>query len=85
MTERTQQVKLMGELYRKTHRVLVWLGPDPNGSAPKVVDMLGSLRNIFTDSVLALDFRDPKKEYDPFPKEMWEALGELYQLPWVSS
>ncbi|KAF2000856.1 HET-domain-containing protein, partial [Amniculicola lignicola CBS 123094] len=41
MSERSSQVKKMGDIYRLAHRVLVWLGPDsPRGFAEQAVKSL---------------------------------------------
>jgi len=39
ISERSQQVAMMGEIYRKASRVVIWLGDDTNGTS-KGIDML---------------------------------------------
>ncbi|KAF1828782.1 hypothetical protein BDW02DRAFT_484978, partial [Decorospora gaudefroyi] len=38
--ERGHQVNLMGQIYKSARRVIIWLGPDPTGSAPAAFEYL---------------------------------------------
>jgi hypothetical protein len=53
--ERLGQIKLMGDIYRKATRVLVWLGEDTDNEAQQSLDRLESI---------ALPHHDPPPPQD---------------------
>jgi hypothetical protein len=50
--ERNHQIKLMTRIYSKAKRVLVWLGPDPEGHGEKAFRLS---RRLSTDQLFATD------------------------------
>ncbi|CAN8105365.1 unnamed protein product [Discula destructiva] len=84
--ERSDQVQLMGGLYRDCDCVLVWLGCDRDSirAASRLVDVLDALDDLFADPAEDLCRRvgDPDTGYDPFGRDSWDALYEFLYLPW---
>lgn len=84
--ERSQQVKLMGSMYRSTKRVLVWLGRDPGGKAEGARGLIERLDELFSRDGDAN--RDESVNYNEalaeFPAVQWMALKELNWLDYVS-
>lgn len=85
-SERTQQVKLMGSLYRLAKRVLVWLGRDPSGNAERARRLIEELDNLFGrdsdgDGDENVNYAETLAE---FPASQWRALSELNWLDYVS-
>jgi hypothetical protein len=80
--ERNQQVRLMHAIYRNAHRVLVWLGADPEGHAPRAFELANALRSIFEDQLLSRLCRAKGANLDWIPVENWQSLRELSRLPW---
>ncbi|KAF2247335.1 hypothetical protein BU26DRAFT_520526 [Trematosphaeria pertusa] len=50
--ERGQQVKLMGSIYSKASRVLIWLGADPSNKAPETFQLKFGLNETLTTELL---------------------------------
>lgn len=86
MAERSQQVKLMGSVYRCAERVLVWLGRDPRGKAEEARRMIERLDELFShDGDANRDERvDYNKALDEFSAWQWRALSKLSRLDYVS-
>lgn len=84
--ERSQQVKLMGSLYRSTHRVLVWLGRDPGANAGRMRRLIDGLDELFSRAVGADEGEgvDYEKALAEVPAAQWMALSELNWLQYVS-
>lgn len=85
-SERSQQVKLMGSLYRSAERVLVWLGRDPSGNAETARRLIEGLDNLFSrgsdaDGDVNVNYAEALTE---FPASQWMALSELNFLDYVS-
>jgi hypothetical protein len=80
-SERSQQVRVMGEIYSRAAGVLVWLGHESEESALAVnlIQEWGSKYHpdIGMDTAL-------RNINDPFNQKAWTALGRLLQRPWWS-
>lgn len=88
MAERSQQVKLMGSVYRSAERVLVWLGRDPGGKAEEARRLIESLDELFshggdTNRDESVNYNEVLDEF-PFQTVQWKALAELNWLDYVS-
>lgn len=85
-SERSQQVKLMGSLYRCAERVLVWLGRDTSGNAERARELIEDLDDLFSCGSDADE--DENVHYAEalarFPASQWMALSELNWLDYVS-
>jgi hypothetical protein len=80
--ERNQQVRLMHAIFRDAHRVLVWLGADADGHAPRAFQLANALRSIFEDKLLSSLCKSKGANFDWIPVENWKSLRELNKLPW---
>lgn len=85
-SERSQQVKLMGSLYRSAEWVLVWLGRDPSGNAERARELIEGLDDLFSsgsdsDGDGNVNYAEALAE---FPASQWLALSELNFLDYVS-
>ncbi|KAK3898412.1 heterokaryon incompatibility protein-domain-containing protein [Staphylotrichum tortipilum] len=80
--ERNQQVRLMHAIFRDANRVLVWLGADPEGDAPRAFQLANALRAIFEDKLLSSLCKSKGADLDWIPVENWKSLRELSKLPW---
>lgn len=82
--ERSQQVGFMNVVYQNAERVLVWLGPDEDGVAQAVADMVTHLDAVFGNEDLHKDFQLACSEgLDAQDPETWRPLAMLTKLPWV--
>lgn len=86
MAERSQQVKLMGSVYRSAERVLVWLGRDPRANAEGVRRLIERLDELFSRDGDADRYErvDNNEALDDVPAVQWMALSELTRLDYVS-
>ncbi len=80
--ERNQQVRLMHAIFRDADRVLVWLGADPEGHAPRAFELANALRAIFEDKLLSSLCKSKGANLDWIPVDHWKSLRELSKLPW---
>jgi len=80
--ERSEQVRLMHEIYRYASEVLVWLGSDPDQHASRAFPLVQSLHSIFNDTLLAQLCRAQGASLDWIPANYWKSLRELTRLPW---
>lgn len=85
-SERSQQVKLMGSLYRSAERVLVWLGRDPSGNAESARRLIEGLDELFRygDDADGDESVNYAEALAGFPASQWMALSELNRLDYVS-
>ena len=85
LNERGHQVKLMGQIYKNTTKVLVWLGRDGKNLAKPALDKFLALQEIFKDEELLDQFTEDQKEHpETFDDGSWRPLSKFYNLPWVS-
>jgi len=80
--ERNQQVRLMHTIFKDASQVLVWLGADPGGHAPRAFQIVESLRSIFGDRLLSKLCKAKGASCDWIPVEYWKSLRELTKLAW---
>jgi Heterokaryon incompatibility protein (HET) len=72
--ERSQQVSMMGDIYRKAERVNVWLGPGTEGSDAAMAE----LKSLCTTALLAkAPGPFPQWRKDRFQKQVAELDGKL--------
>lgn len=83
--ERSQQVKLMGSLYRSAERVLVWLGSDPGEDAGRAWSLVEGLDEFFSRGGDANGSENVgyAKALAEFPAAQWAALSKLNWLDYV--
>ncbi|KAF2120521.1 heterokaryon incompatibility protein-domain-containing protein [Lophiotrema nucula] len=76
--ERTNQVKLMGRIYKQAERVLVWLGRSGSSYAKQAFSSLQTIHETYWTA----QGNDGSKIPDASSTEKidWEALRRLYQL-----
>lgn len=83
--ERSSQVALMGDIYFKAARVIVWLGPEDADSkvgiahARNILERVGHLDHFHLQPENLKDLGLP-----PYKDKRWRALGKLLQRPWFS-
>lgn len=75
--ERATQVALMGTLYQRAFRTLVWLGED----TPDVRGALDLLKSFASDSSSSRD-QPFWAGHDPISPEKWQALRHWMRRPW---
>lgn len=95
LSERAEQVQLMGEIYARARRVTVWLGPGSHNTqlAVRTIRSLAAhveLSSIF-DTVEVGDWRltegadpgisDPETRL-PLSVDEWQAVADLLARPW---
>lgn len=87
--ERSQQVSLMREIYTNALLVTVWLGPETNNShlAVQLIHtwsqaMVESTDLDSTSLTDEIDFSFLSHMEEPFPKNAWNAVLELFERPW---
>ena len=82
MREREDQVKIMGKIYKKTQRVIIWLGEE----VEKNSDCTGAMEFLFQLSVLPPAFRTSKALRDELLEakfaQHWGAVGRLLSRKW---
>jgi hypothetical protein len=84
--ERSQQVRLMGQIYSSAESVNIWLGPEKDDSGlleefiPRLADVFWRSRRaqLFTDEVLF----QKTKTHRTSPE--WVALKRLFGRPWFN-
>lgn len=86
--EKTHQLDWMGRIYASAHRVLVYMGPDPDDHAPRVKSLLSELRARFDDELAeATEVTWSLISY-PLPNDpvltdpRWTSLDVLLQSTW---
>ncbi|KAL8943733.1 MAG: hypothetical protein Q9211_000882 [Gyalolechia sp. 1 TL-2023] len=90
--ERRQQVKRMADIYRLAEKVIVWLGPETDGSALalEALDSLASKISVDWNELtikaesaedVGTDWLD-RNIYAPFNDETYFALVSLLNRPW---
>ena len=89
MTEKGQQVSLMGQLFKQTTRVLICVGSNNDGHAERFSSLLGEL-----DDMVLKGIKKARPSSDTFPRldleskerllsdEIWHAIRALGRLPW---
>ena len=90
--ERTQQVTLMGDIYRTADIVLAWLGPDLSGHAQRAFALMNKIAAIVTKQGVLAFLKEPQRLESDHPilkgKEAWTSLGEFaslnyFQRTWI--
>lgn len=91
--ERNEQVRLMGELYKRAMKTLIWLGEDPDDQAWRAFQIIGVFDEILRDkggveSQIATP-NDQALARDVFHKvikghTLIKAIIDLFERPWFS-
>ena len=82
--ERGSQVKFMNRIYKQASHVLVWLGRDQYGMAQPAFDLVLKLSDTFKSNVESNQSQDDLiGSLEKIPKDQWEPLNHLTDLPWV--
>jgi hypothetical protein len=88
--EKGQQVAIMGQIYSRALRVLIYLGQDPAGHGPKVAVLLSDVDDFLQSRMAKLESLD----WDVFPyldeyanhplltDERWHSIHKLLQQQW---
>jgi hypothetical protein len=85
LMERSQQVQFMSKIYECAQLVHVWLGLDKNNTAYQAFGLLTRLQESFQSLEYLSAFTETQnKNVEQFDNEEFNALRELYDLPWVS-
>jgi hypothetical protein len=95
LTERAAQVRLMGTIYSRAIRTLIWLGPKSNDSTPcwnLITDVYYILQKDYPN--IKLPEQIPQKMFSEaqhigtglaaFGDEKWHALRDLFGVQWFS-
>jgi hypothetical protein len=88
--EKGQQVAIMGQIYSRALRVLIYLGQDPTGHGPKVNVLLSDVDDFLQSEMAKLEIID----WDVFPRleeyanhplltdEHWHSVRTLLEHQW---
>ena len=93
VAEKGHQVERMGEIFKRANRVLVWLGPDKDGSVSKAMTVVryiyekvpnpeygaGAVQALGNPTIENLD---KLLERDKGIKTAWGVLGRLFERDW---
>ncbi|OAP60808.1 hypothetical protein AYL99_05810 [Fonsecaea erecta] len=86
--EKTEQVKMMDQIYQKAQLVHAWLGErssDSDLAMQFVVDLANKLQSMYPANVSRLNFDDPSRLGLPSKHDAkWYALSRLLRRPWFS-
>ena len=78
--EKTEQLPLMTEIYRRAYQVIVWLGPSANAHNAHLIGSF--LMALKAPHILGLSTKDTLDIFVRDQKEAFIALGELFSHPW---
>jgi hypothetical protein len=81
--ERSEQVKLMADIYQTAGGVVIWLGPEDHSTEPAISLMNGLLRLTDVER-FALHPTEVKMHHSNALLELrnWQALAQFYQREW---
>lgn len=92
VVERNEQVAMMASIYQMAFKVVIWLGPEADGSTEviRTLDSIGSSISVdWTLSIItnaSIERADPNwldpDEPAPFDDSTWIPLGYLLSRPW---
>lgn len=87
LDEKGHQVQSMGKIYSNASRVLICLGKDEEGHAPKAMSLVKDVSNM-----VAKTLPECEQAYDSFPDldpddpwfqdDRWPAYNSLFSRPW---
>ena len=82
--ERSQQVTLMNAVYKKTQKVLIFIGNDKDKIAEKAFDVVVQLDQIFKDKEKLKNFTQIQQQGgDILPAHDWKNFKQLCRAPYV--
>ena len=95
ISERSEQVQLMGSIYSQAIRTLIWVGPDFDScsAAWLLIDQIYDVfkrENPCAKSLADIPFRifsDQNHAASGLPgwnHDLWQHLGKLFKLPWFT-
>lgn len=85
LDERSSQVALMGDIYTRASRVVVWLGPGNTDSkvgialALRILEVVGDRHHYHLEPTNLKSLSLP-----PYKDKSWRSLGLFLQRPWFS-
>jgi len=83
--EKSHQVAMMGEIYRKAETVLAWLGPDTYGHAKPAFELIMMIASTVSEQLKSLHFSELPKLKSNHPiheaKASWYSLNYFGCLP----
>lgn len=85
ISERSQQVLLMGDIYKAASRVVVWLGRD-DSTTKSAFDLMNGLRSLSLEEKIALSSYEVEAEHANALQDIdhWKALANLFQRAWFN-
>lgn len=84
MKERSQQVQLMGQIYRNAHDVIIWLGEETEHT-DRAVDFIQLLNRTVRQQTYSPGGEEIRCAFQqPHYQEDWDALTSFYQRRWWS-
>ncbi len=86
--ERNHQVGIMGMIYSRASRVIVWLGQDDHGDARYAFDLISKTNRHFEDGVAKFgtleDVPPPSAKTGVLDCASWAPVRRLFALDWFS-
>lgn len=85
--EKSDQVRRMGEIFRRAKGVLCWLGRDDDGMAESCFTLIRESRKALghewrEDGGMRNLIQDLKLSFPPTAMEEWEKVTRLLEMPW---
>lgn len=83
--ERSEQVKLMGDIYQKATRVVIWLGPE-DASIQKAIRLMNGWLKLDDDERLNLHPAEAAvgHQNELLDIHSWQALAQFFQREWFN-
>lgn len=84
LRERSDQVRMMGDIYKNAEHVLVWLGPQ-GGESDLGLNIIRDLGNAYHDYKCSEKaFQSIEEKYVSTQDQAWTSLSQLLRRPWWS-
>ncbi|KAK8015240.1 hypothetical protein PG990_008536 [Apiospora arundinis] len=84
MKERSQQVQMMGQIYRNAYAVIIWLG-DETDHTDRAVDFIQLLNNIVRQQTGRSGSEEIRRVFQqPRYQTYWASLANFFQRRWWS-
>ena len=83
--ERSEQVKLMGDIYQKATRVVIWIGPE-DASTLKATTLMNGWLKLDSDERLNLHPAEVAVGHtnELLDTNSWQALAQFFQREWFN-
>lgn len=95
VSEKNHQVEMMGDIFKSAARVIIWLGPNWNGSASRAMAAIQFVNDKIPDSDSDSDESEEQQSGEPTIenlerqledergiKHIWSALEDLFERQW---